>query len=949
MRKILIIFAIIILPFLPSAAFSWGPITHYHITREVDSTDIFSTAGMYPDTFNTLDFWADVAHSPGLVSSDADNYPGDPNPIPFPYADRPNLAFIMEKISKNKDQSDMAKGWGAHIAADWHAHSLLFIPDFNAQDGYDEKLGKFLITLLHIGNEVTLDIYNFVVRGSAPTKFRFYPEQIWKGFVNWKLIEEHEATIKLPVVKIGDKYYRGERRDYTLCQMAIKNPALTCPEEDLANIQNALGFVSAGDKKILVDMVKNQFRNINAILTVEQNGIRVLAVLQPAAIVSMVASLRVLGIESTLTESKNVIAQWLLDKKARGIPDPYNPLTKTPALARVGVDAKPRLAFDPNEITFDTELGDPHKLFFKFWQDVATKAFQKNAIQTIETQETDSSGNKFTGIDTQILNQDLLQQALSETINEWASSSDYISSRFGKWTKRVFLEGQLDPEVILDFELPVAEILSPSDLDIVNFNPLVISGSVSDKNFLSYTLEFGAGENPASFTKICDGTQAVQENTLCTWDTTSLSGTYTLRLSATDKNDNENVTTTKVFLGSPIFVSSFGSIGKAAGQFNQPTGIALDAQGNLYIADTQNDRIQKLDTNFNVVSSISGKNLLKQPEGVFVDAAGNVFVADTMNHQVKKFDSSGTLLLTFGKKGNANGEFNQTAGIGVSSENKIYVTDRQNDRVQVFDSSGAFQFAFGTQGSDTGQFNKPQGLFIGFGDNVFVADSLNNRLQMFTKEGQFVFAANHEAFKHPHAISMDKNINVYIADTFHHRIVKADRFGNPMFLLGTHGKETSQFNQPQGVAVSSDGSTLYIADSLNHRVQKFQVKLSPSPSQTVAKNTEEKKDNKELSDNDATLASAILTAPNPVRTGDIRFVYKLTGKGKKKAKEGALSIHIEVYTLTGKRIATFDCNAIDETCNWQQSLSNGVYVYRLLLSESGGPSESKIGKIVVVK
>lgn len=956
MKKAIILIALVIL--LPTKAFCWGWITHYHINKEAGNvSDVFNIAGVYPDAFNFGVFWANVAHSPGLVTSEILVYDKS-----YPYVKSPNFAYILGKVETGKEQKDVADGWGGHIAADWVAHNFLLIPDFSdPNESFKELIVKIGVFLGHVSTEGIVDVYNYHKRGAIPTKFTVRPEHVWKGFVNWKLIEEHEITIKKSQSQREEDVKNGLSKSvYILCQMAQKNPALTCPEEDFLDIKAALSFMNSPTnpniQPLLVNVVKEHLEKHSRTIFVEQKLIAV-SNFFPEAVLALTTGLEALGIEAFIADSENTVAEdWLVDIAncgtpgcARGIPARYDPTkpANMPAkiLARTlsgasGADLIPKL--NGQEIT-------PDDLFVKFWEDVAERAVQKGAIQTVETEKMDADGKKFIEIDTQLNDEAQLKQAFSEVVNEYAANDNYVVSRYGKWTKRVFLEGQLDPNVILDFDLPTVEILSPAYLDIVNFNPLVISGSATDKNFLSYTLEFGAGENPESFTKICDGTQAVQEGTLCSWDTTTLSGTYTLRLSATDKNDNENVTTAKISIGSPIFISSFGTKGKNTGQFHQPTGLTIDAQDDLYIADTQNDRIQKLDKNFNVFQTIGGKDLFKQPEGVFVDSTGNIYVADTMNHQIKKFDSSGNLLLSLGKKGNANGEFNQPVGIGVSSDNKIYGSDRQNDRIQVFDSTGAFTFTFGTQGKDNGQFNKPQGLFIGFSDNVFVADSLNNRLQMFTKDGQFVFAANHEAFKQPHAVYMDTAINVYIADTFHHRIVKADRFGNPMFLLGTHGKEPSQFNQPQGVSVSSDGSILYVSDTLNNRIQKFQVKLTPTPSQAIAKNTEEKKDDKELSDNDATLASAILTAPNPVRAGDIRFVYKLTGKGKKKAKEGALSIHIEVYTLTGKRIATFSCNAVDETCNWKQALSNGVYVYRLTLSEPGSSPESKIGKIVVVK
>ena len=145
-----------------------------------------------------------------------------------------------------------------------------------------------------------------------------------------------------------------------------------------------------------------------------------------------------------------------------------------------------------------------------------------------------------------------------------------------------------------------------------------------------------------------------------------------------------------------------------------------DESGSLYIADTGNNRIQKFDSSGNYLFSVgagyngvpgtpgmsgSGNGQCNRPYSVSVDNSGNIYVADTFNNRVQKFDSSGNYLFQFGKPGSGNGQFNQPQGVTVDSGGNIYVADAGNSRIQKFDSNGAYLLQFGSSGSGNGQFS----------------------------------------------------------------------------------------------------------------------------------------------------------------------------------------------------------------------------------------------------
>ena len=122
------------------------------------------------------------------------------------------------------------------------------------------------------------------------------------------------------------------------------------------------------------------------------------------------------------------------------------------------------------------------------------------------------------------------------------------------------------------------------------------------------------------------------------------------------------------------------------------------------------------------------------PLGIAVDSSGNVFVADTNNHRIQKFDSWGNLVAKWGSEGSGDGQFNLPTGIALDSSANVFVTEYVNHRIQKFDSSGNFLGKWGLNGSGDGEFNQPRGIAVDSYGNVFVADSGNHRIQKFRRE-----------------------------------------------------------------------------------------------------------------------------------------------------------------------------------------------------------------------
>ena len=179
-------------------------------------------------------------------------------------------------------------------------------------------------------------------------------------------------------------------------------------------------------------------------------------------------------------------------------------------------------------------------------------------------------------------------------------------------------------------------------------------------------------------------------------------------------------------------------VGYGIGQFEQPQGVAVDSSGNVYVADTGNDRIQKFSSDGNFINmwgtTGNGAGQFKYPQGVAVDSSGNVYVADPGNDRISEFDSYGDLIKDWGNvTGNGAGHGATVywkVGVAVDSSGNVYVADPGNDRIQKFSSDGTIT-KWGTPGNGTGQLVRPQGVAVDSSGNVYVADSGNDRILEF--------------------------------------------------------------------------------------------------------------------------------------------------------------------------------------------------------------------------
>jgi DNA-binding beta-propeller fold protein YncE len=192
-----------------------------------------------------------------------------------------------------------------------------------------------------------------------------------------------------------------------------------------------------------------------------------------------------------------------------------------------------------------------------------------------------------------------------------------------------------------------------------------------------------------------------------------------------------------VFDSAHRLLNSFGR-----DSLQRPSGIALDNKNRfLYVADVVNNEIAVFDPdNFKRLRSIGGPSAqpageepgtLARPTNVAVDAGGNVYVADTINNRIQIFDADGRFISMFGRGGDGPGFFGRPKGLAVDRDGHIWVADTNMDRVQVFDRAGQLAGYFGIHGTLPGQFVLPTGIAIDKDNRAVVSEQFKGRIQIF--------------------------------------------------------------------------------------------------------------------------------------------------------------------------------------------------------------------------
>jgi uncharacterized protein (TIGR03437 family) len=344
------------------------------------------------------------------------------------------------------------------------------------------------------------------------------------------------------------------------------------------------------------------------------------------------------------------------------------------------------------------------------------------------------------------------------------------------------------------------------------------------------------------------------------------------------------------FAGGQATPTGAGDGGPATSALMIPSGVAVDASGNLFIADAGGNRIRKVSTN-GIVTTVAGSGLgasgfsgdggpataalLNNPTGVAVDASGNLFIADCYNERIRKVSGSGIITTVAGTVSVGLSVFSGDGGpaisatmyypysVAVDALGNLFIADTQNNRIRKVSANGIITTVAGNGpnaqpggfSGDSGpataaSLSYPYGVAVDASGNLFIADTANNRIRKVSASGIITTvagsgpvgyapsgtgnfsgdggSATSATLNAPFGVAVDTSGNLFIVDYFNNRIRKVSASGiittvagsGTASFSGDGGPATSALlNNPTGVAVDTSGN-LFIADYNNNRIRK---------------------------------------------------------------------------------------------------------------------------------
>jgi len=287
----------------------------------------------------------------------------------------------------------------------------------------------------------------------------------------------------------------------------------------------------------------------------------------------------------------------------------------------------------------------------------------------------------------------------------------------------------------------------------------------------------------------------------------------------------------------------FGSAGSEQGQFQRPRGIAVADDGTLYVADTENHRIQHLDQDgtplhvwgsfADITQGSAPGGTFYEPWGIAVGPDGSVYVADTWNHRIQKFSPEGEFLTMWGYFGQAEqlDGFWGPRDVVVDPDGRVIISDTGNKRIVIFGPNGEGIAEFGEEGYEPGQFYEPVGLALDAEGTLYVADTWNQRIQSFEPDGSGsfipldawdIYGWYGQSLDNKPFLAADNQAHVFATDPEGVRVLEFTNEGEIVRYWGDYSVGPDGFSLVGGIATDPQAG-IWVVDTGNNRLMHFQL------------------------------------------------------------------------------------------------------------------------------
>jgi DNA-binding beta-propeller fold protein YncE len=266
-----------------------------------------------------------------------------------------------------------------------------------------------------------------------------------------------------------------------------------------------------------------------------------------------------------------------------------------------------------------------------------------------------------------------------------------------------------------------------------------------------------------------------------------------------------------------------------------PSGVAVDSQGRLIVADTRGRTVHIFDPVHNRYQVLRrpATDPFLSPVAVATDAQDRIYVSDSSRSRIFVFSPQGKFLRTLGAIDRTESIFKRSTGIAIdAARQRLYVVDTLAMRVVKMSLEGKVLGHFGERGTGPGQFNYPTFIAVAPDGSLWVTDSLNFRVEHFDADGKFLNTFGSPGsmagdFDKAKGIAVDREGRVYVVEGFNDRVQVYDPEGRLLFVFGGTGSASGEFFLPMGIALDRQGR-IYVADSFNRRVQMFGLNANAS-------------------------------------------------------------------------------------------------------------------------